>query len=114
MLTIAHLNPDQFRIDVRVQVVELIVSLETKHEQSGAVIHIYEYLVGDETGCIVLNTKSELQIDSVYDIKHAYTETVEGYLRLYATDIELASTECMDGIDTQNNRSAILLARRLH
>lgn len=33
MLTISHLNPDQFRIDLQVQVVELIVSLETKHEQ---------------------------------------------------------------------------------
>ncbi|OAD07981.1 hypothetical protein MUCCIDRAFT_182304 [Mucor lusitanicus CBS 277.49] len=114
MLTISHLNPDQFRIDLQVQVVELIVSLETKHEQSGATIHIYEYLVGDETGCIVLNTKSELQIDSVYDIKHAYTETVEGYLRLYATDIELSSAKQLNAINTQNNRSAILLARKLY
>ncbi|GAN08734.1 hypothetical protein MAM1_0220d08250 [Mucor ambiguus] len=114
MLTIAHLNPDQFRIDIRVQVVELIVSLETKHEQSGNIIHIYEYLVGDETGCIVMNTKSELEIDSVYDIKHAYTQTVEGYLRLYTTDIELSSTKQMDSINTQNNRSAILLARKLY
>ncbi|KAK4513739.1 uncharacterized protein ATC70_005745 [Mucor velutinosus] len=114
MLTIAHLNPDQFRIELRIQVIELIVSLETKHEQSGAIIHIYEYIVGDETGCIVLNTKSELQIDSVYDIKHAYTETVEGYLRLYATDIEPSSSKQLDGINTQNNRSAILLARKLH
>lgn len=97
---------------------------------AGATIHIYEYLVGDETGCIVLNTKSgtryifwcranvlwliELQIDSVYDIKHAYTETVEGYLRLYATDIELSSAKQLNAINTQNNRSAILLARKLY
>ncbi|KAL7309777.1 Small subunit processome complex component [Mucor circinelloides] len=114
MLNIASLNPDQFRIDLRVKVIELVVSLKTKHEQSDVIIHIYEYLVGDDTGCIVLNTKSELQIDSVYDIEHAYTETVEGYLRLYATDIELSSSNQLDGINTQNNRSAILFARKLH
>lgn len=76
MLNIASLNPDQFRIDLRVKVIELVVSLKTKHEQcnvlpcpqqsnvlifvdlADVIIHIYEYLVGDDTGCIVLNTKS--------------------------------------------------------
>lgn len=47
-------------------------------------------------------------------MKHAYTETVEGYLRLYATDIEPSSFKQLDSIDTQNNRSAIRLARKLY
>ena len=114
MLNIANITPKQFRIDLKVKIVELIVSLETKHEQSGSTIHIYEYLVGDDTGCIILNTKSELQIDSVYDIKQAYTETVEGYLRLYATEIELELSTKFNEINTKNNRSVILLEKKLY
>jgi hypothetical protein len=33
MLNIANITPKQFRIDLKVKIVELIVSLETKHEQ---------------------------------------------------------------------------------
>ncbi|CEP17376.1 hypothetical protein [Parasitella parasitica] len=58
MLTVASLTPDQFRIDLKAKIIELVISLETRHEQSGSPVHIYEYLVGDETGCVILNTKS--------------------------------------------------------
>lgn len=33
MLNIANLTPDQFRIDLKAKIIELVVSLETKHEQ---------------------------------------------------------------------------------
>jgi Rps23 Pro-64 3,4-dihydroxylase Tpa1-like proline 4-hydroxylase len=50
----------------------------------------------------------------VYDIKQAYTETVEGYLRLYATEIELELSTKFNEINTQNNRSVIFLEKKLY
>ncbi|KAI7898223.1 uncharacterized protein BX663DRAFT_525635 [Cokeromyces recurvatus] len=109
MLTISTLTPNEFRINIKVKVIELLITLETKHEKSNSMIIIHEYLVGDESGCIILNTKQELKIDSTYTIKNGYTETIEGYLRLYAEHLEPTTASLC--INVNNNRSFVHLER---
>lgn len=111
--SITTLTPSTFRVHVVFKVIELMIASKTKHEPSDSLITIFEYLVADESGCIILNTKSALDTDKVYEITTGYTRVIEGSLRLYCDDVNPAS-KTLDTVNTENNRSFIQLERKNH
>ncbi|KAI9244192.1 hypothetical protein BDA99DRAFT_311398 [Phascolomyces articulosus] len=54
-VSVDSLAPDQYGIDIAVKVVHPIVSIELN--DNGNKIHVYEHLVGDLTGCIILKSQ---------------------------------------------------------
>ncbi|KAF7729354.1 hypothetical protein EC973_004610 [Apophysomyces ossiformis] len=107
---VASLHPDQWGVELVVKVVELLVSVETSDELSGGSICVSEYVVGDETGCIIIKTTSGLNIGKSVRIKNGYTEVLDGYMRLVATDVE----EAKDAVEAMmdNNVSSIKFVRK--
>ncbi|KAI9364726.1 hypothetical protein BD770DRAFT_378827 [Pilaira anomala] len=106
---ISSLKPDTFRIHSQFKVIELIIRLEVIQPKP---ITIYEYLIADDTGCIILNTTSELTIGSIYEIKDGHTGVVEHYLRLYSSKPEPCSVS-LSNPNTQNNCSLVYLEQKI-
>ncbi|KAI8062328.1 uncharacterized protein B0P05DRAFT_556545 [Gilbertella persicaria] len=109
-MSISTLKPDAFRCDLTAKVLEHVMTVSAKQADSDALLILNEYLIGDDSGCVVLNTKQDLTIDTVYDIKNAYTQATEGYLRVYANDIETSSAS-LDKVNTENNKSLVFMER---
>ncbi|RCH94378.1 hypothetical protein CU098_005689 [Rhizopus stolonifer] len=105
-MSISTLKPDAFRCDLTAKVLEHVMTVSVKQADSDALLILNEYLIGDDSGCVVLNTKQ----DTVYDIKNAYTQATEGYLRVYANDIETSSAS-LDKVNTENNKSLVFMER---
>ncbi|KAI8885310.1 hypothetical protein K501DRAFT_311668 [Backusella circina FSU 941] len=105
LYSLASLVPDSYGIETTAKITELLVSLETKDELKP--ITIYEYIIADDTGCIILNTQQQLEVDQVYTLKDGYTKLIEDNLRLYSNTLLPCPEYKMDSIDLHNNRSFI-------
>ncbi|CEG63951.1 hypothetical protein RMATCC62417_01014 [Rhizopus microsporus] len=106
------LIPDMYNVTVKVKVLDLLVSLETKHEKTNSDIKIHEYLVGDSTASVILNTMQDLEIMKTYEIQQGYTRAIEGYLRLYSKGVVPDTTD-IEHVNTEHNRSFIQFNRKL-
>lgn len=54
----------------------------------------------------------DLKVDTVYRICDAYTQTTEGYLRVYSERIEQSALP-IETVDTENNISLVFLERKI-
>ncbi|KAG2217140.1 hypothetical protein INT45_004595 [Circinella minor] len=109
-LTVHSLIPDQYGIDIVVKVVHPIVSVEL--DDNGKKVRVYEHLVGDATGCIIL--KSQQDLKGVIRIKKGYTQIIDGYLRLVVTNENMESISDNNvNVLLQNNLSTIKFVRKI-
>ncbi|KAI9490297.1 hypothetical protein BDB00DRAFT_838566 [Zychaea mexicana] len=111
-ITVDSLAPDQYGIDIAVKVVNAIVSVELN--DGAKTVRVYEHLVGDATGCIIL--KSQQDLAGVIRITGGYTQVVDGYLRLVAAEGDKSIESIPDNsvsVLTQNNLSLTKLVRRV-
>ncbi|KAI9472083.1 MAG: hypothetical protein EXX96DRAFT_622265 [Benjaminiella poitrasii] len=114
MSSIAELSPNEYQIEMPIKVIELLVVLESKHEKSNSTITLYDYLVADDSGCIVLNTKQELTLDSAYILKHGHTEMIEGHLRLASDNLEPTTSHTINANATNNRSWMVHVAQPRH
>ncbi|KAG0169142.1 hypothetical protein DFQ28_003885 [Apophysomyces sp. BC1034] len=108
---VASLQPDQRGIDMVVKVVELLVSVEAIDNQSNNAICVSEYLVSDGTGCVILKTLSNLVTGKSIRVTNAYTEIVDGYIRL-VTSGEKEVTNDIPQVNMDNNISSVKFIRK--
>ncbi|KAI8377918.1 uncharacterized protein BYT42DRAFT_614565 [Radiomyces spectabilis] len=113
--TVEALEPDSYGIQLQVKVVELLVRMEADDGQ-GNTTSVYEYLVGDQTSSVVLQTTKELPLHQVLRIQNAYTQVVEGSLRLVvsAENITIDASSPPSAIESigDHNISLIQFKRR--
>ncbi|GAA5800612.1 hypothetical protein HPULCUR_006048 [Helicostylum pulchrum] len=106
---IKSLKPDTFRIHSIFKVIELAICLQVTKPNP---VTIYEYLVADDSGCIILNTTSELTIGFTYEIKDGHTGVIENYIRVYSNQPEPCFFS-LSNPNTQNNLSLVHLERKI-
>ncbi len=105
------LKPHVRNVNVRVKVVSKGLAKNVTSRRDYSLHRVAEALVGDETGCVVLNLWDE-KIDkfdegAVFDIKNGYTSLFGGYLRLNIVrygEAEKVDKE-MGEVNTKNNLS---------
>ncbi|KAI8096693.1 uncharacterized protein BX664DRAFT_324616 [Halteromyces radiatus] len=109
--SIRTLAPSQFGIQLRVKIIDWLVTVETT--MNDETIEVSEYLVGDQSGCIMLKTNVKGCSNGQWlDIKNGYTQVVNGSLRLVVdnkSDISMVDTDTLTDhdIDTSYNASFI-------
>ncbi|KAI8148901.1 hypothetical protein BJV82DRAFT_202113 [Fennellomyces sp. T-0311] len=109
MPAVDSLAPDQYGIDIAVKVLHPIVSVELN--DGNKTIHVYEHLVGDATGCVII--KSEQDLAGVVRITGGYTQVVDGYLRLVVEgDVESIPDNGITVL-TKNNLSVTKFVRKV-
>ena len=86
VLKIRDLKPNDIHINIHVKVLEKQVERTIFSKRDKQSHRVAEFLVGDETGTIVMsawdNTIDRIKINSVYKITNAYIDDNSGYLRL--------------------------------
>ncbi|OAD69144.1 hypothetical protein PHYBLDRAFT_149544 [Phycomyces blakesleeanus NRRL 1555(-)] len=89
--------PDQHGIECIVKVIDILVTIEKLHESSNTLIQVSEYIV-------------EWEPEDVIHLKDAYTQVIQGSLRLVGT-ATLSSTKAPSFIPVENNFSLVNFVR---
>ncbi|KAI8329227.1 hypothetical protein BC941DRAFT_518869 [Chlamydoabsidia padenii] len=107
--SINTVKPNQHGIHLCLKVLDWLVTMESV--KNGVPIQMSEYLVGDQSGCIVLKVPIKgLESGTWINIKNGYTQVVAGSIRLVVdldSDIEMATGDKDDSINMSNNLSFI-------
>ncbi|CAO3625303.1 unnamed protein product [Cunninghamella blakesleeana] len=95
-------------IHIKVKVIEWLVTVEATHNDKK--VQVYEYIVGDSSGCIMLKTiDKDLVVGKWITLNNAYTQLINGSLRLvisHEKDIVIHEESDDDKkVDTSNNVS---------
>lgn len=85
-MNVADLRPSMRNVDVTVQVEDVVEDKEITSKKDGSQHHLKEYLVGDESGSVVMSLWDE-SADAVspgdyVHIENGYTTVIRGHLRL--------------------------------
>ena len=86
VLKIRDLKPNDIHINIHLKVLEKQVERTIFSKRDKQPHRVAEFLVGDETGTIVMsawdNTIDRIRLNNVYKITNAYIDDSSGYLRL--------------------------------
>ncbi len=85
-MEVASLGPSTKNVDVTVKVVEVVEDKEITSRKDGRTHRLVEYLVGDESGSVILSlwddSAEAVQPGEYVHIENGYTTVIRGHLRL--------------------------------
>ncbi len=85
-MEVASLGPSARNVDVTVKVVEKVEDKEITSRKDGQTHRLAEYLVGDQSGSVVLSlwddSADSVQPGDYVHIQNGYTTVIRGHLRL--------------------------------
>ncbi|KAI9323254.1 hypothetical protein BX666DRAFT_2021999 [Dichotomocladium elegans] len=111
-MTVSSLSPDRYGIDISVKILEPVMALTLRDGHK--TVHVSEQLVGDTTGCIILKVTQDMSSfkDKTIYVRDAYTEVIDGFLRLVSDTVEPLPNVDID-VNTTNNLSLTKFVRKI-
>lgn len=110
MTKIEELTPRSRGLDMTVKVVEKLDEREVTVRSSGRQHRVAEFLIGDETGTVILSLWDDaidaVEMDKVYNLKNVYVSTFRNSMRVNTG--KYGSMEASEGTveaNTENNVS---------
>ena len=110
MTKVEELTPRSRGLDMTVKVVEKLDEREVTVRSSGRQHRVAEFLIGDETGTVILSLWDDaidtVEMDKVYDLKNVYVSTFRNSMRVNTG--KYGSMEASEGAveaNTENNVS---------
>ncbi len=110
-MKVADLKTYSRRVNVKVKVLSKTETREVTSRRSGSTFRVAEALVGDETGCVLLNLWEEdierFEEGDVISIRNGYVKLFRGSMRLNIGKYGKAEKieEDMPEVNTENNLS---------
>ncbi len=110
-MKVADLKTYSRRVNVKVEVLSKTEAREVTSRRSGSTFRVAEALVGDETGCVLLNLWEEdierFEEGDVISIRNGYVKLFRGSMRLNIGKYGKAEKieEDMPEVNTENNLS---------